>query len=330
MKFDQVRLISHADWSKDPGKRWMATAVLQANHRWSVCDLEQIIQPSKLLSNLKSRLPEPGCILSGFDFPIGIPLGYAEKAGLTDFIAALQCFGRSGWERFYFPAENPTEISITRPFYPQKPGGSKRIHPEHGLGVPFVDLYRLCEKGYDNRRPACPLFWTMGGQQVGKAAISGWCDLLLPALADLQLNLKLWPFSGSLTQLCLPGNIAVVETYPAEFYTHLGLSFSTPFRRSKRRQLDRLAFTGQLITWARSHCLDLDESIIVSIQDGFGTDPSGEDRFDALVGLYGMINVILGQHTCWEPDLPYISKIEGWIYGQERPKGVISDSFSAS
>ena len=95
----------------------------------------------------------------------------------------------------------------------------------------------------------------------------------------------------------------VVETYPAEFYRHLGLSFSVPNRRSKRRQLDRIAFTGQLISWAETHDLNLDDSIVASIQNGFGDDFNGEDQFDALVGLYGMMNVILGQHTAWEPEL---------------------------
>ncbi|OGO13459.1 MAG: hypothetical protein A2029_00915 [Chloroflexi bacterium RBG_19FT_COMBO_47_9] len=53
---------------------------------------------------------------------------------------------------------------------------------------------------------------------------------------------------------------------------------------------------------------------------GFGDFPDGEDRFDALVGLYGMINVVLGNHPSGEPVPPHIYKIEGWIFGQEPPK----------
>lgn len=34
------------------------------------------------------------------------------------------------------------------------------------------------------RRAACPLFWTLGGNQAGKAAIAGWRDILQPALLD--------------------------------------------------------------------------------------------------------------------------------------------------
>jgi hypothetical protein len=68
----------------------------------------------------------------------------------------------------------------------------------------------------------------LGSQQVGKAAISGWRDLLTPALTDKSLNFTIWPFSGSLKNCCLPGNLVALESYPAEFYNHLGLSFTSP------------------------------------------------------------------------------------------------------
>lgn len=48
----------------------------------------------------------------------------------------------------------------------------------------FDELRRLCEMSvpawsvYPGRRAACPLFWTLGGQQVGKAAILGWREVL--------------------------------------------------------------------------------------------------------------------------------------------------------
>src|SRR4030043_2487223 len=236
MTFDQVALISHADWSKNPDKRWMATAVVQATQGWKSCELLNIDEPSKVFLHLKSRMLFPGCILSGFDFPIGVPSSYAFKAGITDFLATLLLFGHNEWNQFYNPAEYASEITIHRPFYPYRPGSSMRAHLDQALGISFDRLYRLCEVGHDNRRPASPLFWTLGGQQVGKAAISGWRDLLTPGLSNHQLNLNIWPFSGSLTALCRPGNIVVVETYPAEFYGHLGLSFSSNARRSKRRQ----------------------------------------------------------------------------------------------
>jgi len=320
--FEQVSLVSHADWSKNPSKRWMAIAVMQDNHRWLVCELSKVCEPSNLFIYLKSRLLKSGCIMAGFDFPIGIPFSYASKAGITDFLTTLPLFGHNEWDQFYIPAELPPQISLLRPFYPSRPGNSKRQYLEKGLNIPFDHLFRLCEIAHENRRAACPLFWTMGGQQVGKAAISGWESLLSPGLYDPDLNLKIWPFSGPLASICTTGNIVVLETYPAEFYGHLGLSFSLPVRRSKRRQIDRKAFADQLISWARDHYLELHGSILDMIKDGFGNELDGEDRFDALVGLYGMINVILGNHPTGEPAAPLIPKIEGWIFGQERPQKV--------
>jgi hypothetical protein len=320
MNFDQVSVIAHSDWSKNPAKRRMAVAILQPDLQWLVCEPINIPNPSGYFHSLQSLQMVAGCILAGFDFPIGIPCSYASKLGITDFLWFLTSLSKEKWDQFYTPAEFRSQISLYRPFYPARPGNSKRWHLEQALAMPFSQLYRLCEISHNNRRAACPLFWTMGGSQVGKAAISGWRDLLSPALADPCLDLQIWPFSGTLADLCQPGRLVVVETYPAEFYHHLGLSFSFPTRRSKRRQADRLAFSSQLITWASENNLELPESIITLIQQGFGNRSIGEDQFDALVGLYGMINIVLGHHTAWEPQISRLRNVEGWIFGQSQPR----------
>ncbi len=317
MKYDRFTVISHADWSVNPVKRWVAVAVLQTDLRWSLCELSNVRSPSMFFSHLQFLRVMPGCTLSGFDFPIGLPYSYAHKARISDFLSTLPLLGKLNWVEFYLPAEIPSDISLHRPFYPAKPGGSRRAHLEKGLDIPFTQIYRLCEIGHINRRPACPLFWTMGGQQVGKAVISGWRDLLTPALTDPALDLKIWPFSGVLAELCQPGASVVVETYPAEFYSHLGLSFSSPSKRSKRCLSDRQVYSDHLISWACAHSIDLDPTIRQTVLDGFGPGPDGEDRFDALLGLYGMINVIQGNQPTGEPIPPHISRVEGWIFGQE-------------
>jgi hypothetical protein len=317
--FRHVTLIAHSDWSKEPSKRWMGFACKHSDQRWYISDLVKIDLPPQLFSFLSSKKILPGCILAGFDFPIGLPSAYALKIGITDFLTSLPMFGYFEWENFYSPAESPSEISLYRPFYPAKPGGSLRTHLEQGLGIPFSQLYRLCEVSDINRRAACPLFWTMGGQQVGKAAITGWASLLSPAINDLSMNLRIWPFSGPIDTLCLPNNIVVVETYPAEYYYHLGLSFIDPVRRSKRRQSDRVSFAKQLIQWAKDHDLDIARSLKNKIKLGFGKSLDGEDQFDALVGLFGMINIVMGNRPIWEPTSPVIAKIEGWIFGQDTP-----------
>lgn len=320
MNFNQLSVIAHADWSKDPGKRWMAIAVLMPDHHWFVNKLIKVLDLSVLFHTLKSLEVQGKCILAGFDFPIGIPMCYAEQAGVTDFLQFLPRLGRGEWDQFYNPARTPGEISLHRPFYPATPGSSKRIHLECGLRLSFKQLYRLCEVSHINRRAACPIFWTMGGQQVGKAAITGWRDLLSPAMADHDLHLRIWPFSGTLAELCRPGNLVVVETYPAEFYGQLGLTFSSASRKSKRRQSDRISFSEQLIPWASTHGLELSPPLKNRIMDGFGSGRDGEDQFDSLVGLYGMINIVMGCHDAWEPGLSRLREIEGWIFGQSEPE----------
>jgi len=118
-------LISHADWSKNPDKRWLSVAVMQPNHRWLVCELSKVSELSSLFLQNRSHLPELGCILSGFDFSIGVPSNYAAKAGITGFLATLPIFGQEEWDHLYIPVELPSEISIQRPFYPNRPGRSR-------------------------------------------------------------------------------------------------------------------------------------------------------------------------------------------------------------
>jgi hypothetical protein len=228
MTFDHVSLISHADWSKNPKKRWMAIAILQIDQSWFIPDLLQVYEPSHLFMDLQSWLPKHGCILAGFDFPIGLPYSYAVKAGVDNYLSALPLFGRNNWRQFYTPAKTPSQINIYRPFYPQNPGSLRRIHLEQGLNLSFDRLYRLCETAHENRRAACPLFWT----------------------------------------------------------------------------------------WSVANQLVLDKHLTVLIKTGFSDKIESEDQFDALVGLFGMINVIRGNHPCGEPLPPEISKIEGWIFGQ--------------
>jgi hypothetical protein len=50
------------------------------------------------------------------------------------------------------------------------------------------------------------------------------------------------------------------------------------------------------------------------IHDGFS---QGDDAFDAVVGLFGMLQVCNGQRAPGEPDEVVIREIEGWILGRE-------------
>ncbi len=163
----------------------MAMAVLDSSGNYFVENLENAGDARTLLARLRAAAGEKGCVLVGFDFPIGLPLAYAQKNGITGFIEFLTSNTQEDWREFFNVASLPEEISQRRPFYPHRPGSARQIHLLDALGMEHMDqLRRTCELGSSTRRPACPLFWTMGGQQVGKAAIHGWRDVLIPALLD--------------------------------------------------------------------------------------------------------------------------------------------------
>jgi hypothetical protein len=155
----------------------------------------------------------------------------------------------------------------------------------------------------------------MGAQQVGKAALSGWREVLVPGAQDPTLELALWPFSGSLKQLCAPGRVIAAETYPAEFYHHLDINFLTG-KMSKRRPADRAQQASRLLDRSRRLMLELDPVTRHAIACGFGSKPEGEDGFDAFVGLLGMLNSLSSSELLYEPNCPEITQVEGWIFGQ--------------
>ena len=190
-----------------------------------------------------------------------------------------------------------------------------------GLASPD-ELLRACERATGSRRAAAPLFWTLGPQQVGKAAIAGWSEVLIPALRGA-LEVALWPFEGALSELLAPGRIVVAETYPAEYYARLGVDFAAPADdgpSGKRVQASRAAQAPRLVAAAGELDVELAPELQAQIEDGFGKRPDGEDRFDATAGLLGMLGVVLGRHPVGEPEDPEIRRIEGWILGQSGPE----------
>jgi len=313
-------LVLHADWSAALAKRWIGRATLRADGRFYAEQPRRVEQAASLLADLIKHVVASGAALVGFDIPIGLPLAYARRAGIHDFIRILPELGKGSWSTFYQPALTPDEISHLRPFYPARPGGTRQQHLLERLSVTSMnDLRRRCELAHQGRRAACPLFWTLGAQQVGKAAISGWRQVLTGEDGILP-NVSIWPFLGSLGELIKPGHVVVAETYPAEYYAHLGVRFSNRKRgetSGKRSQADRAANAAALLEFSTRVGISLTPSLEGEILDGFGPTPEAEDRFDAVVGLFGMLNVVLGDRPPGEPENEDIRKIEGWILGQE-------------
>jgi len=306
--------------------------VLASSGEYTVVGVEPVGEVRTLLSRMRTAAGKTGSLLAGFDFPIGLPAAYARKMGITDFPGFLRSGSQAFWESFFDVARYPQEISLQRPFYPDRPGAASQAHLLAALGMQDMNqLRRVCELASSCRRPASPLFWTMGGQQVGKAAISGWRELLIPALADPQVaaRTKIWPFSGPLTDLLAGDDTVLAETYPAEFYVHLGLDLRQPGpakgqsgrsskqqKTGKRSQASRRANAAQLLGWAERQSVAVDSDTKEKIEDGFGSHASGEDPFDALVGLFGMLNIVLGGRPAGEPPASKLTPVEGWILGQ--------------
>jgi hypothetical protein len=309
------RLVAHADWGSQPAKRWLAAARRDGG-RFRVGAPVHVEAPARLLPGLAAEAGGSASVLAGFDFPIGLPLAYARRAGVRGFRSLLPVIGGA----FFEVAERPEEISLLRPFYPMRPGGASQRQLVEGLGLSSADeLLRVCDRATGTRRAAAPIFWTLGAQQVGKAAIAGWEEVLIPALRGA-LDVALWPFEGALAELLAPGRVVVAETYPAEYYARLGVDLAASPEEGpsgKRVQASRAAQAPRLVAAARELGVELAPELRAQIDDGFGKRPDGEDRFDATVGVLGMLGVVLGRHPAGEPEDPEVRAVEGWILGHE-------------
>ncbi|WP_299360196.1 DUF429 domain-containing protein [uncultured Paracoccus sp.] len=247
----------------------------------------------------------------GFDFPIGVPAAYGKLTGLTDFRSFLSSLGKGDWRHWFDVCSRAEEISTRRPFYPMRPGGTKRIHLEEGLGMDREALLRACERATPHRPAACSLFWTLGGNQVGKGAISGWREVLQPNLAQLSL----WPFDGTFEQLTRTRDIVVVETYPGDVYGQIGLPAKKLWIK-RTREGRQVAGTG-LVRWIEQRPVVASKEMLDVMESGFTDRPVGEDQFDAVVGLFGMLDVLDGRRPAAPDGLHRDTTAwEGWILGQ--------------
>ena len=304
-------VVAHADWSMHPRKRWQAVATLRADGRYR-------IRPPAPVGPLEAfwRAFDRAPVLLGFDFPLGLPAAYAARAGITDFVDALPRFGSGRFASFYQVAECAEQVSLVRPFYPQGPGGRRRAQLLDGLGLEaWSDLLRRCDRPSARRPAACTLFWTLGGSQVGKATIAGWRDLLAPALRS-GVDVGLWPFHGSLEDQLARHRFTIAETYPGECYAHLGLTPHLRRAGGKRSLFARRQAGRRLIAEAERLGVEIEACALTELADGFGAGADGEDRFDAVVGLLGMLGVVRGERRSGEPEDAVVLGIEGWILGQ--------------
>lgn len=318
-------LIVHADWSLRAPKRWFARAVRQ-DGGYVLHAPERVGALTDFLRRLREMAGGP--VLLGLDLPLGFPVSWAKRAGVARFLDVFPKLGRSApWETFFQVAEKPEEISLYRPFYPRRPGGTRQKHLLDGLGlVSAAELRRACDMASNATASPCPMFWTMGANQVGKAMITAWRDALQPALADPGLRVALWPFDGPLAASVSRADVVVAEVYPGEVSGWVGVETRGGGKRAqsvRKRNGPRLeaALNHLPIRWTKEYQ--------ALLSDGFGPSADGEDAFDATIGLVGMVQVICGRQPLFEPTGPVLKDIEGWLLGRPAPKPADSDAHNS-
>nr|WP_294550663.1 hypothetical protein [uncultured Rhodopila sp.] len=305
----EADLAAHADWSVDPRKRWI-TIARRSGSGWAITAPRPVGDIFTLLSRLILQAGG-GAVALGADLPIGLPRAYAAGLAEADFPAFLR--STRGLPDFFAVCASLDDVGPGRPFYPAR-GVAGMTRLSHALALGLADaaaLCRACDRATAERPAGAPLFWTLGANQSGKAAIAAWQTLVLPAL-EARDRFRLWPFEGPFLSLLSPGSVAMAETYPAEALRHLSIRL----RGSKRRQGDRCAAAGPLLA-----AMDLlsgvpDDEMRLAVLDGFGPDAAGEDRFDSVLGLLCVLNVLAGNRPDSAPDDPWIQRWEGWVLGQ--------------
>lgn len=268
--------VAAADWSLHPRKRW-------------VCVAEGVVVSApQQVTDAASLLVGDGPAVVGFDFPIGLPEAYCRGAGITDFPSVLAREWRAS-----------NEPSLAQPFYPHAPGGRSKRVLEQALELESRQWLREC----DRLTGAGALFWTLGPKQVGKAAITGWREVL----RQRPDGWKLWPFD----EVDVQRDRWVAEIYPALAYRLMHL----PANFGKRKQDARRAQAAKMLAFAEGLELRLSDQLTASVLDGFGASAAGEDPFDAFTGLLGMVDSLRRVPFPHAPPQDAVRRREGWILG---------------
>ncbi len=311
-----IGLAAHADWSVDGRKRWVAIAIPDGTG-WRLPPPQPVGAVDTFLARL-TTIAGGGAVALGVDLPLGVPRSYAAMRPEPDFPAFLRA--TADWPDFYSVCPALTDVRTERPFYPARGiKGMTRAAHAAALGLPptGASLSRWCDRATSERPAGAPLFWTLGANQSGKAAMAAWRDLLLPALAT-GAAIRLWPFEGAFRALLAPGRVTVAETYPAEAMRHLNIRLNG----SKRRQADRAIVAPGLLAAMERLAVRPTDGMDRVIADGFGSDAAGEDRFDCTLGVLCVLNVLAGHRPDDTPDDPWVVRWEGWVLGQTAlPRG---------
>lgn len=123
-----------------------------------------------------------------------------------------------------------------------------------------------------------------------------------------------WPFQESFADVMDQGAVVIAETYPGEVYRWLG--FQLAGRKSDIANL--VAAAPKLLGWLRTRGVRASPALVAEIEAGFAGRAS-DDRFDAVVGAMGLLDVALGVRADGAPmDDPVSSAGRGGFSGSWR------------
>jgi Transcription elongation factor, GreA/GreB, C-term len=307
--------IAHADWGTAASKCIVATAELH-DGIYHAQQPRAVLAGHGLIERMRLVSQDSQSTLLGFDFPLGVPRAYAQLAGITNF---------ADWFRqldldspFFEVASGIDEVSIQQPFFPRlittkSTGIQARFH--QALGLTAEQMLRRCDRPHCGHGGASPMFWALGPKAVAKMTLAGWRNTIRPALAEPRRLYTIWPFDGPMAELLEGSDAVIVETYPRDAYLQLGLKMGLP-GTAKTKQADRAADAPCMFDWCVANAVRPEDRLSDQITGGFGDGKDGEDQFDAVVGLFGMIDAMRRASEPELPDDPQVRLVEGWMFGR--------------
>ena len=317
-----LTVVAHIDWSIRPVKRQCCIAI-KTDGSWLV-EMPKpvhVIGHSATIAQTISERAGRGFALLGVDAALGLPSAWGERAGITHFRRFLvETLREPMWRDFWDPAEDPTQISLYRPFYPRRPGGTNQQHLVTALGLASAeDLRRQCDRRRAGAPTPCPSFWTMGDNQVGMESLSAWREMVIPALSAPNFDVRIWPFDGGFYE-CTRGDVGLAEVYPGEVTQWLGLQLrGGGGKRSQRARSQQAHLLWDALAQVEARP---DAELAHAIDHGFGHAAAGEDAFDAFIGVLGGLLCCGAQRTVWQPEVEPLDTLEGWVLGREPPDAV--------
>ena len=236
-----------------------------------------------------------GPILVGFDFPIGLPAAYAKRVGIEDFATALAGFGQGRLARFLRGRAQPEQIALARPFYPARPGGRSRRQLVDGLRArdlaPSAPALRSRDREPPGRLPDVLDARRQPGRQGRDRRLARSAGARAPRRRATSRSGR----SMGRSPICSARHrFVVAETYPGEVYGHLDLRSALRADGGKRRQAARAACADRLLAWAERAKSRWRRRLRTDITGRLRPQSGADDRFDAVVGLFGMLNVLRG------------------------------------